>query len=69
MTRQLGVVFLMPGIILWSANSDLKNASLTPIQNGLIVGTVVGAMVALTGQLTELVSYLATCAATLIRIC
>ncbi|MBW6466323.1 MAG: hypothetical protein K0B06_07470 [Brevefilum sp.] len=58
MTRQLGVVFLMLGIILWLARQDTGSKSLRAIHIGLLIGNTLGAVVALVGQFTAPVSSL-----------
>jgi hypothetical protein len=58
MTRQLGVAFLMLGIILWLAKQDPGSKSLRAIHIGLLIGNAVGAVVALVGQFIAPVGFL-----------
>lgn len=58
MTRQLGVVFLMLGIIMWLAKNDPGSIALRAINIGLFIGNMLGAVVALVGQFTAPVSFL-----------
>lgn len=58
MSRQLGVVFLMLGLILWLARGTRHPEALRAITLGLCVGNALGFVVAFYGQLTAGISAL-----------
>lgn len=57
-SRMLGVVFFMLGLILWFARKEQSVASLRAITIGLFAGNALGFVVALYGQLTAGVNLL-----------
>lgn len=50
MSRQLGVVFFMLGLILWLARKEQSPVALRAMTIGLFCGNVLGFVVALIGQ-------------------
>jgi hypothetical protein len=57
-SRELGSVFFMLGVILWFARNDPGSRSLRAIVVGLCVGNLISFIVTLIGQLTTDVSAL-----------
>lgn len=51
-SRELGSVFFMLGLILWFARNDPGSQSLRAIVIGLCIGNAIGFVVTLVGQLT-----------------
>lgn len=58
MSRQLGVVFFMLGLILWLARNEHSLVALRAITTGLFVGNTLGFGVALIGQFSARISAL-----------
>lgn len=58
MSRQLGVVFLMLGIILWLARKETSPLVLRAMTIGLFCGNALGFVVALLGQFSANISLL-----------
>ena len=58
MSRQLGTIFFMLGLILWFAKEDKGSVALHAIVLGLFIGNALGFILALIGQLTVDVSAL-----------
>ncbi len=58
MSRQLGVVFLMLGIILWLARKETSPVALRAMTIGLFCGNALGFVVALMGQFSAHISML-----------
>ena len=58
MSRQLGTLFFMLGLILWFAREDKGSAALHAIVLGLFIGNTLGFMLGLIGQLTVEISAL-----------
>jgi len=56
MSRQLGTLFFMLGLILWLAKEDKGSVALHAIVLGLFIGNVLGFILALIGQLTVEIS-------------
>jgi len=57
-SRELGSIFFMLGLILWFARNDPGSQSLRAIVIGLFVGNLIGFIVTTIGQLTTDVSAL-----------
>jgi hypothetical protein len=58
MSRQLGVVFFMLGLILWLARKEQSPVALRAMTIGLFYGNVLGFVVALIGQFGAEISML-----------
>lgn len=58
MSRQLGVVFFMLGLILWLARNEHSPVALRAMTIGLFSGNVLGFGVALVGQFSARISML-----------
>lgn len=58
MSRQLGTLFMMLGLILWFAKGDKGSVALHAIVLGLFIGNALGFILGLIGQLTVEVSAL-----------
>lgn len=58
MSRQLGVVFFILGLILWLARQDQGSVALRAITIGLFTGNMLGFVVALIGQFSAGISVL-----------
>ena len=58
MSRQLGVVFFMLGIILWLARKETSPVALRSMTIGLFCGNALGFVVALMGQFSAQISML-----------
>jgi hypothetical protein len=58
MSRQLGVVFLMLGLILWLARKEKSPLTLQAMTIGLFSGNALGFVVALIGQFSARISML-----------
>jgi hypothetical protein len=58
MSRQLGVVFFMLGMILWLARKVQDPVALRAITIGLFIGNTLGFVVALIGQFSAGISFL-----------
>ena len=58
MSRQLGVVFFMLGMILWLARKVQDPVALRAIAAGLFIGNTIGFVVALIGQFSAGISVL-----------
>ena len=58
MSRQLGVVFFMLGMILWLARNVQDPVALWAIAAGLFIGNTIGFVVALIGQFSAGISVL-----------
>lgn len=58
MSRQLGVVFFMLGLILWLARKEQGPVALRAMTTGLLIGNLLGFVVALIGQLSVEISLL-----------
>ena len=58
MSRQLGVVFFMLGIILWLARKETSPVALRAMTIGLFCGNALGFVVALLGQFSADISML-----------
>src|SRR4030042_1201713 len=58
MSRQLGVVFFMLGMILWLARNVQDPVALRAIAAGLFIGNTIGFVVALIGQFSAGISVL-----------
>lgn len=58
MSRQLGVVFFMLGIILWLARKETSQVALRAMTIGLFIGNLIGFVVALFGQFSANISLL-----------
>jgi hypothetical protein len=58
MSRQLGVVFFMLGLILWLARNEHSPVALRAMTTGLFVGNALGFGVALIGQFSARISAL-----------
>jgi len=56
MSRQLGTLFFMLGLILWLAKEDKGSVALHAIVLGLFIGNTLGFILALIGQLTVEIS-------------
>lgn len=56
MSRQLGTLFFMLGLILWLAKGDPGSIALRAIVVGLFVGNILGFILCLIGQLTAEIS-------------
>lgn len=58
MSRQLGTLFFMLGLILWLAKEDKGSVALQAIVLGLFIGNTFGFILALIGQITVEISAL-----------
>ena len=58
MSRQLGTLFIMLGLILWFAKGDTGSVALRAIVIGLFIGNTLGFILGLIGQLTVEISAL-----------
>lgn len=58
MSRQLGTLFVMLGLILWFAKEDKGSVALHAIILGLFIGNTLGFILGLIGQLTIEISAL-----------
>jgi hypothetical protein len=58
MSRQLGTLFMMLGLILWFAKNDQGSVALHAIVLGLFLGNALGFILGLIGQLTVDISAL-----------
>jgi hypothetical protein len=58
MSRQLGTLFFMLGLILWLAKNDLRSEAMRGIITGLFIGNALGFVLGLIGQLTTDISVL-----------
>lgn len=58
MSRQLGTLFMMLGLILWFAKDDQGSVALHAIILGLFLGNALGFILGLLGQLTVDISAL-----------
>ena len=58
MSRQLGVVFFILGLILWLARKTQDSGALRVITIGLFIGNMLGFVVALIGQFSAGISVL-----------
>jgi len=58
MSRQLGTLFVMLGLILWFAKEDKGSVALHAIILGLFIGNALGFILGLIGQLTVEISAL-----------
>lgn len=58
MSRQLGTLFFMLGLILWLAKGDSGSIALRAIVIGLFIGNTLGFILGLIGQLTVEISAL-----------
>jgi len=58
MSRQLGTLFFMLGLILWLAKGDPGSIALRAIIIGLFIGNTLGFILGLIGQLTVEISAL-----------
>jgi len=57
-SRELGSIFFMLGLILWFARNDTGSQSLRAIVIGLCLGNLIGFIVTTIGQLTTEISAL-----------
>ncbi len=58
MSRQLGVVFFILGLVLWLARNTQEALAVRAISLGLFVGNILGFVVALIGQFSAGISLL-----------